>query len=345
MWFTEAGKGGSGPCVGSATGGVQCFGLSGRVSRVRQGQREIRSIISNVGSLGTPLLDQATGPNGIAFRDGEPFVLIGNPGTEAVTRQLGPLQKDAGILVSLRREEPDQENQGKSVWFPETLADLSNFEFVYRPDNLFNPDGTPRAESNPFGLTSAGDELYATDAAGHTVLQVSRTGNLSVVAVLPSQSIDKPAFPGGPTPVNVDSVPTAIIPAPDGNGLLVADYTGYPFFPGSSRIWRVSQAHAPQPFATGFTNLIGLSPARDGGVYALEMTRNGYLSSDPAGDVIYISPSGQRKTIACHGLIYPTGIATGPNGNVYVSNYGVIPGYGEVVRISTLTPSESSCQE
>ena len=63
------------------------------------------------------------------------------------------------------------------------------------------------------------------------------------------------------------------------------------------------------------------------------MASKGALSGDPGGSVIHVSPTGEQKVIACQGLIQPTGIATSPNGDVYVSNYGVTPGYGQVVKV------------
>ncbi len=329
LWFTEAGIGGTGPCVGSQDGSTQCFGTSGTVSRIRAGRREI--ILSGLGSLATPLLDQSTGPNGITFRAAKPFVTIGNPGPQSVTNDLGELRNNVGSLLALDRT--DDGTGSTPSWTAGTLALLSQFEFLQRPDNVFDPEGNPRAESNPFGVTSIGENVYATDAAGHTVLKISPDGTISAIAVLPFQSFDQPAFPGGPVPTTVESVPTALIPAPDGRGLLVADYTGFPFFPGASRIWRVREGETPEVYASGFTNLMGLAAAPDGGVYALQMTSNGFLSGNPAGAVIYISPSGQQTPIACQGLIYPTGITTGPDGDIYVSNYGVIPGKGQVIRI------------
>jgi hypothetical protein len=131
------------------------------------------------------------------------------------------------------------------------------------------------------------------------------------------------------------------MPAPYGQGLLVADYTGYPYVPGTANIWQVQAGQDPKVFASGFTNLIGLSPAPDGGLYALEMADKGATSGDPGGSVIYVSPKGEQHVIACQGLIQPTGIATSPYGDVYVSNYGVTPGYGQVVKI---TPGQHSPQ-
>ena len=64
------------------------------------------------------------------------------------------------------------------------------------------------------------------------------------------------------------------------------------------------------------------------------MASSGATSSDLGGSVIHVSPSGQQTVLACQGLIQPTGITTGQDGSIYVSNYGVTPGYGQIVKIS-----------
>ncbi|MGI4797936.1 MAG: hypothetical protein ACRYG8_28585, partial [Janthinobacterium lividum] len=61
---------------------------------------------------------------------------------------------------------------------------------------------------------------------------------------------------------------------------------------------------------------------------------NGASSSDPGGSVVHVSASGQHTALVCQGLIQPTGITTGSDGALYVSNYGLTPGYGQVVKIS-----------
>ena len=130
------------------------------------------------------------------------------------------------------------------------------------------------------------------------------------------------------------SVPTGIMPAPDGRGLLAADYSGYPYVPGSSRIFRFQKGRTPTVFASGLTNVIGVAPAPGGGLYALEMYTNGLLSGDQSGSVVHVNAQGQQDSVvACQGLIAPTGITTGKDGSIYVSNYGLVTGQGQVVKI------------
>lgn len=322
LWLTEADVGGTGPCI-PFMGTTNCFGNSGRVSAV-VGQQRV-TVTDKLASLATPLVDQATGPNGIAFARKKPYVIVGNGGPQEATNALGPLESQMGVLLSF--------GVNKSGLQTTTVASVAGYEYANDPDHRPNPDGTLTPESNPYGVTSIGEDAYVADAGAHTVLKVTPKGDVSVVGIIPPQMVDQPAFPGGPVPSLEDSVPTGITPVPYGQGLLVADYTGYPYVPGTANIWQVQEGQAPKVFASGFTNLIGLSPAPDGGVYALEMASNGALSGDPGGALIHVSPKGEQNVIACQGLIQPTGIATNPNGDVYVSNYGVTPGYGQVVKV------------
>ncbi len=322
LWLTEAGSGGTGPCI-PFMGTTNCFGNSGRVSIIKSGQSV--TIDDKLASLATPLLDQATGPNGITFSNGRPYIIVGDGGPQSAVNVLGPLQNQMGVVQSL--------GVRKSGAVPDTVASVADYEYTNDPDHRTNPDGTITPESNPYGITSMSGNVYVADAGAHTILQVAPSGAVSVAGVIPPQMVNQPAFPGGPIPTLEDSVPTGIMPAPYGRGVLVADYTGYPYVPGTANIWEVQAGQAPKVFASGFTNLIGLSPAPDGGIYALEMASNGALSGDPGGSVIHVSLQGEQSVVACQGLIQPTGIATSRTGDVYVSNYGITPGYGQVVKV------------
>ncbi len=323
LWFTEAGTGGAGPCI-AFMGNSNCFGNTGKVSVLAFGQRFV--VDGTLASLATPLVDQASGPNGITFSNGRPYVIIGDGGPQSAVNSLGSLQNQTGVLGTV--------GLSGSTLVAQAVASVADYEYANDPDHRPNPDGTLTPESNPFGVTSTGGNVFVADGGAHTVLQVTPGGAISVVGVIPAQQVSLPSPSGAPTAGVEDSVPTGIMPAPDGHGLLVADYTGYPYLPGTSRIWRVQQGQSPVVYASGFTNLIGLSPAGDGGVYALEMVSSGATSSDLGGSVVHVSPSGQQTVLACQGLIQPTGITTGQDGSIYVSNYGVTPGYGQIVKIS-----------
>ena len=324
LWVTDAGIGGPGPCL-VFQGNTDCYGGTGQVSVVFGGNRY--TVASGLGSLTPQPLNQASGPQGITFRNGVPFVLVGGIGTSSDEAALGADQSQIGVLYGLGIQ--------NDAVVTTALAHLNTFEYANVPDKS-DPEaaGPGLAESNPYGLTSIGDNLYAADAAGHTVTQITPSGAISVLGVIPYQIIQAPPPTGGAAvPTFQDSVPTGIIPAPDGNGLLVADYTGYPYVKGSASVWRVVKGSAPTKYATGLTNLLGLAQGPNGSVYALQQYTNGGTSGDPSGSIVQISSNGTQHILACRGLINPAGITTGPDGSIYVSNYGVNPGYGQVVKI------------
>ena len=56
-----------------------------------------------------------------------------------------------------------------------------------------------------------------------------------------------------------------------------------------------------------------------------------------SGEVVCVNGDGTLNTVAT-GLTFPTGMAFGPDGKLYVSNIGFgvpVPGAGQVVRINT----------
>ena len=322
LWFTEAGTGGTDACI-SFMGAQNCFGNTGKVSAVVAGQ--VYPLVTTLGSLSTPQQDQSDGPNGITFVNGIPNVVIGNGGPQSSVDGLGALQNQTGVLLTA-----DISNDQLGI---KTVASLANFEYSKYP-HIADPAGKPSAESNPFGITSVGQNVYVADGAGQTVTEVTPQGVVSLVGVMPNQDVVMPGVAGAAaTTVHENSVPTGIIPAPDGNGVFVADYSGYPYVPGSSRVFRFQKGQTPTVVLSGFTNLIGLAAAPGGGGYGLQMYTNGSLSGDPSGSIVHVNAQGKEDKIACGGLIMPTGITTGSDGSIYVSNYGLIPGQGQVVKI------------
>jgi hypothetical protein len=86
--------------------------------------------------------------------------------------------------------------------------------------------------------------------------------------------------------------------------------------------------------AEGFTNIIDIAFDKDGNLYVLEITHNGLLSEDMTGGLIKVAPDGTQTILATDGLVAPGGITIGPDGMIYISNFGVFPGAGEVIRMS-----------
>jgi sugar lactone lactonase YvrE len=56
--------------------------------------------------------------------------------------------------------------------------------------------------------------------------------------------------------------------------------------------------------------------------------------SSAAAQIVKVAPDGTQTEIDSTGLYFATGMAIGPDDTLYVSNFGVMPGMGQVVAIS-----------
>jgi sugar lactone lactonase YvrE len=65
----------------------------------------------------------------------------------------------------------------------------------------------------------------------------------------------------------------------------------------------------------------------------LEIAHNSLRSSAPYGELLKVTPTGQRTVVLDQGLFLPTSVAIAGDGSLYVTNCGVCPGGGEVLKI------------
>jgi DNA-binding beta-propeller fold protein YncE len=113
--------------------------------------------------------------------------------------------------------------------------------------------------------------------------------------------------------------------------------------PGAANVYRLDPTTGIRTIAySGFTNIIDLTFGADGNLYVLQISRDGLAS--PTGPVpgalIKVDPvTGTRTTIASQGLNFPGGVAVGPDGALYVTNFGTTAGAGQVLRIVIPEPS------
>ena len=119
----------------------------------------------------------------------------------------------------------------------------------------------------------------------------------------------------------------------------VGELTGFPFPVGEARVYRVKPgSDRPRVYAEGFTNIIDVAIGPDGSLYVLEIVKKGLLQAEgPEGDMtgrlVRVRPNGEQRTVASDELVAPSGVAVAPDGTVYVSNFGIFPNQGQVVRI------------
>ncbi len=332
LYVAEAGAGGENcfPADPADPESQVCIGATGSVTRVWRGS-QVR-LATNLPSLAGPDGSFAIGPVDISFQGkGSGFIVIGLGADPALRDQLAatvdPLMASFGQLAVMTP-------QGK--W--RLTTDLAAFEA------RANPDGGA-VDSNPYAVQAFPSKRLIVDAGGNDLLAVNNKNKIVALASFPDRMADAPPFLGLPpgTQIPMQSVPTTAVVGKDGN-IYVGELTGFPFPVGGARIYRVpGNGGQPEVFAEGFTAIIDIAFGRDGSLYVLEMFKNGVLAGEFSGDLtgalIKIAPDGTRTEIASDGLVAPGGVAVGPDGALYVTNYSVFPGMGQVVRISGASAS------
>ncbi len=193
------------------------------------------------------------------------------------------------------------------------LSDWSLNHTVANPEqDDFEPDGTWYSMINVRG------DLYAVEPNHGELVKVKTNGQVSRV-------IDVSATQG-------HIVPTAV--AYHGNFYIGNLNTFNPVVPGGSGIYKVTPSGQIQKSEGGLTAVLGVVFDNRDRMYVLEMTTAAANGPVPGtGKVLRIQPSGQQEEIAT-GLVFPTGITIGPDGNLYVSNYGFGPFVGEILKIT-----------
>lgn len=318
LYIAEAGVGGDGPKIPGAEGEMQ-FGLSGSVTKVFKGKQT--RVVTGLPSLGGEGGFGAIGPAAISFgQHGHAFLAIGlgqPPGVRAAV-----LPPAAASMAGLF-----QMNQNGKL---KAVADLGAFEAADDPDG-YGPD------TNPNGvLADTAGGVYATDAGANTLLHIDARGRVTVAAVFPNRLIPTPPFlpqpPFGPE-FPMQAVPTNVVRGPDG-ALYVSQLTGFPFPVGAANVYRVVPGSTSAVFASGFTNVIDLAFDRVGNLYVLEIDQDGLAAPGVTGRLVRIPVGGgSAVVIASEGLVMPGGLAIGPDDALYVSNFSIMPGAGQVVRI------------
>lgn len=301
LYVAEAGRGGSGPCqIVLANEPPRCFGLTGAISRLWKGVQEriVTGLPSQANAPG------ATGPHDISFIGrGSAYVSIGSGGHPNLRAGWGAGGELFGTVL---------QTQPSGQW--RVVADVAAFELSDNPDHGL-------IDSNIFGLLAESGELFVADAGGNSVLKVRPNGTVSLVATFPARLNSTRG---------TDSVPTDVVRGPDG-ALYVSELAGVNFAAGLANIWRLVPGSAPAVYRPGLQTVIDLDFGPDGTLYYLEHA-SGVFFSGP-GRVVHVLANGTAVPIAT-GLTRPTSLLVADDGKVYVTNNGVTPGAGQVVRLN-----------
>ena len=115
----------------------------------------------------------------------------------------------------------------------------------------------------------------------------------------------------------------------------VGNLSSVPIVDGTACIYRISRTGEITQWATGFTDIVGMTFDKRGRLYVLQGTCGRFNPTPGTGSLVRVNLGGWRETIAT-GLTRPTAIIFGPDGALYIANKGhsvAMPGCGEIVRI------------
>ncbi len=321
LLVAEAGMGGDATCF-EGPEGPACLGSSGAIAKVTVSDGTVERLVTGLPSLGLtePPGANATGPHDlVAVGDNEFYVVIGLGGTPTARASLGPGAALLGHVVHVRTGEA-----------PTALADLAAFEAANDVDGA-------GADSNPYAIVKRSDRMFVVDAGANTLDALDTDGTITVATMFPSRFVPAPPFiqpppPGGQIPMQ--AVPNSLVVGPDG-AIYVGQLTGFPFPVGGANVYRIGANGEAELYAGGFTNIIAIDFDAAGNLYVLEIAKDSLLAEGgpPIGRLVRVAKDTKEQTVlASDGLVAPAGLLVGDDA-IYVSNFGVFPGQGQIVRI------------
>jgi hypothetical protein len=307
LYVAEGGRGGSNTTFGQCTQvippvGPYTGGYTARISKINSsGVRT--TVVDNLPSSQTsPALGSlVSGVADVAFIGNTLYALLAGAGCSHGI----PDVPNAVIKV----------NRNNGTWT--LVADLSAFQATHpvaHPNaDDFEPDGTW------YSMIAVDSKLFAVEP-NHGELDEVNPNNGAIHRI-----IDVSASQG-------HIVPTAV--TFHRNRFYLGNLDLFPVVVGSSKIFKVTRNGQISVAVPGVTTVLGVAFDDDGRLYVLEMSEANGGPVPFTGKILRFNHSGDRETIAS-GLNFPTGMTFGPDGDLYVSNFGFgfPPGSGQILRI------------
>ena len=196
-------------------------------------------------------------------------------------------------------------------------AFLMNHPVAHPDPSDFEPDGTA------YSMASVNGELYITQPNQQEIDRISpSTGAISRVVDISKQ------YPG---PTNWIG-PTSMV-YHDGS-FYFGTLTPFPIVQGAAKVYKLSPNGQYSVFASGFTTILGIAFDNHDRLYVLENTVGANSLTPGLGRVERIDAKGKRELITS-GLDLPTAMTFGPDGKLYISNWGIGPSNaGQIVQVS-----------
>lgn len=290
----------SGPYRGGMTGRISKIDANGKRTTVIDGLPSTQTAPQSGGSV--------SGVADVAFLGDTLYALIAGAGCS---------HGNKGTVNALLRITAD----GKAT----QVADLSSFLKANPVKNIapddFEPDG------DFYSMVAVEGKFYVVEANHGVLEEVTPDGKITRIS-------DISASQGHVVPTSVAYH--------DGN-FYVGSLSVFPVHTGSARAYKIThkgEVTEVTVLAPPLSAVLGIAFDQQGQMYALETsTKDNAFPTPRWGDVVRIKPDSTEIEAIATGLTFPTAMTFGPDGMLYVSNYGFGygPGRGEIVRMAVPT--------
>ena len=284
------------PPVGPYTGSTN----GGRISRINQAGQRFTYVDNLPSSQTSPAQGSLiSGVADVAFVGHSLYALFGGAGCSHGVKGI------PNALISV--------NPNKS-W--DIVANLSNYLMnhpVANPEeDDFEPDGTW------YSMINVNGDLYAVEPNHGELDRISTNGKITRV-------IDVSAAKG-------HIVPTAL--AFNNGNFYLGNLSTFPAM-NQSKVYKISMDGQITDSVGEFNAVLGVAFDESGGMYVLENFTNNPFPTPGTGDIVRVDRSGSKQVIIS-GLNLPTGMTFGPDGKLYVSEwgFGMPPGGGQILQIT-----------
>jgi hypothetical protein len=306
LYVAEGGAAGSlstiGLCDQANGAGPYTGGFTARISKVAP-NGAVSTLVDGLPSSQTneALGHLVSGVADLAFIDGKLYAIIAGAGCSH------GLKDTNNTVIRVNSD---------GAW--SQVANLSAFQKshpVANPEPAdFEPDGTW------YGMVAAGGVLYAVEPNHGELDAITTDGRIRRISdISRSQG---------------HIVPTAIVA--DRENFFVGNLERFPIQGASSKVLKITRNGEVTTIAIDFSTILGLAIDSKHRLYVLENTTGNPFPTPGTGKVIRIDGKHKYTEIAT-GLNLPTAMTFGPDGNLYVSNWGFGPppvGIGQVVKIT-----------
>ena len=277
-------------------GGSGPIGTRGAVARIGPGGGAAVPYVTGLPNIGLYGGVEMLGAADVIFYQGKMYEVAA--GHMTVSPKLSEIQSDRKL---------------------KTVSDIGKFNND-NPPPPSNGDAVPFG--NPFAMVGLNGRIYITDGNYNRILEADPvSGKLSILHQF------------APDPTS-----TGLTVGPDGK-LYVAQYGTAPYLPGSGEIDTVTTSGVVHKGAvTGLTTPIATAFAKDGTMYVLQYAARfdskklRYVVN--TGGLFRVNKDGSKTPVVTN-LMFPTAMIFGPDGALYITNFGNEANYGEgtVIRV------------